>query len=616
MMKWSMILVVAAASCLSISCGPGGDDSGNPDNSGAELPLLDGLDTDADNQRLRFYVDTTQEAPGLFAFDPAQPEAGGVLVDGDMSLIRPHFAMIPSGTVDTSLGQISDYQTAHIYYTVWGTLPEDNPVANRATYGEQRRVSTDPAKLGDEPIPVSTTTLSAPVFTNSARFRAFNLRNPLESSVVVRSPYQGGWIRVRPSYDATREPDFFGEFVKVIGPVWGPDVQQNSGWLVANTDDDAQGGAGALKRLDDDLNEVGQVRYKDSGEVVENVQQTRYLQDFGDGSVLVALGINDDAVGDVWLYESSSEEGNAGTIASLQNQQGEPLLISAGALGIDDNDQSVAAPASNLTSVTNDAYYFAQGPGLVNLDWTKLFRIDHDGWAVYDHADYTSAETTTANVLSESDLAPFLLGLGGDRLFWSLGRQTEIVDVSSSDPTQWTRTPVDAPGGAAEATTVYAVTNGWVYYNTGDSEAVALNLDTGESVALDDARWIGASSSGSTSTLNGRVKQAGISEVFVLRDSQQLAAVAAANPLEGMVILGELDAPAEGVRLFGTAPGPHRLAQVENDDETFEVVYMNTRNKDSLRTLTPAPVVDWEMPLESGTSIDISASGTRPLGRF
>jgi hypothetical protein len=609
------MLALVAAICLSFSCGPGdGGPSGDPQT---QLPLVDGLDSDADNQRLRFYVDTSQNAPGLYAFDPAQPEQGGILVDEDLSLLQPHFTQLPSGTFDSANERFLDYQPAHLYYTVWGTPPSEDTFANPATYGEQRRISTDPATLEDGPVRVSTTTLSAPVLSNSARFRAYDLSDPLDSSLVIQTPGEG-WIRVRPSYDDTHAPDSFGDSVEVVSSVWGPEVRDNAGWLVFDTQANGDGDTGVLQRFDDELSSVGDVHYKDSGEVVKDVERAKYLNDFADGTVLVALGIGENAAGQVWLYESSSEPGNAGTIKSLLNQQGEPLIISFAALGIDENEDSVSPPASNLTSVNEDALYFAHGPGLVQQDWTRLFRVDRDGWAVYDHQDYASADgsSSTTNAFIESFLAPFLIEVGQNQLFWSLGGQNEIVDVSNPDPAQWTRTPIDAEGGEAEGTPVYATANGWVYYNSNDEEAVALNVDSGESVALDDARWIGASSSGSTTTLNGRAKQAGISEVFLLRQSTQLAAVEAANPLEGMVVLGELDTPPEEVRLFGADPGPHRLAQVEYDDDAFEVIYMNTRQENSLRALTAAPVTEWDKSLEGGSSVTISAAGTRPVGRF
>lgn len=272
MKKWSTIVAFMAATCVCISCGPsGGDDSGGQ----AELPLVDGLDSDADNQRLRFYVDTSQAAPGLYAFDPTQPEQG-VLVDDDLTLIQPHFALLPSGTLDVAGGSITDYQTAHVYYTVMGTPPEESPLSNPVMYGEQRRVSTDPAKLSEEPTPVSTTTLSSSVLSNSDRFRAYNLQTPLESSLVIRTPSQG-WVRVRPSYDATRDPDSFGESIEVVSTIWGPSVQRNAGWLVYDTEADDQGNSGVLQRFDDELAAVGAVRYADSGDIVKGVERAKYL---------------------------------------------------------------------------------------------------------------------------------------------------------------------------------------------------------------------------------------------------------------------------------------------------------------------------------------------------
>src|SRR5690554_6325452 len=98
MQKYSILLALLAASTFGVSCGGGGgDDSTRGANA---LPLVEGLQSDADNQRLLYYISTAQDAPGLYAYDPGQPEAGGILVDGDLSLRMPHAASLFGGELD------------------------------------------------------------------------------------------------------------------------------------------------------------------------------------------------------------------------------------------------------------------------------------------------------------------------------------------------------------------------------------------------------------------------------------------------------------------------------------------------------------------------------------
>lgn len=622
MQKYLILLAVLAASTFGVACGgDGGDDSGHGANA---LPLVEGLQSDADNQRLLYYISTAQEAPGLYAYDPSQPEAGGILVDGDLSLRMPHAASLFAGEIGPGGDTISDYYVSDIFYTAWGTPQTDDLMASPIMYGEQWRVSTDPATLGDGPVRVSSTTLNSAIIAQANRFHTFDILDPMNSSALIQST--DGWVRVRMGYDAGRPADTFGEDVKVVSPVWGPDVQTNAGWIVFDRAEDSSGREGVLRRLDDELQPVEEIRYKDSGEVVHGVKQAKYIHDRGDDTVFLAVGVEHSEWGEVYLYEGSDVPGDGGTIKRLLNKDGQPLVISFAPMGIDESGGvSVSPPASGLTSVQPSGFYFAQGPSMFDQRWTHLFRLDSDGWVAFDHEAHkppADSELLDQPYLA-SMLGGFLIEVAEDKLFWSLGENNEVVDVSSPDPAGWTRTPIKAAGGVAEGTTVFASANGWVYYNTGDDEAVLLNVDSGESVALKDAKWLGASSKAQIDALNSLQISRPISEVFLLQNGRKLAAVAAADPTAGMVPLGELAPNTEEVRLFGAASGPHRLAQVEYDDGTFEVVYMNTRRAESLKSLMPAPASDWSKPFsytvsgqQQHTQVDIFAADTRPLDGF
>jgi hypothetical protein len=102
---------------------------------------------------------------------------------------------------------------------------------------------------------------------------------------------------------------------------------------------------------------------------------------------------------------------------------------------------------------------------------------------------------------------------------------------------------------------------------------------------------VGASGRGEGTALSRRAKSE-IGEVFLLRDDGTVAAVSATQPDAGMVTLGQLNPVPENVTMFGTRPGPHQLMQVqyEGADDSYEVIYVNTLEADSLKHLMSEPV--------------------------
>ena len=72
-----------------------------------------------------------------------------------------------------------------------------------------------------------------------------------------------------------------------------------------------------------------------------------------------------------------------------------------------------------------------------------------------------------------------------------------------------------------------------------------------------------------------------LSEVFLWRNQE-----IAADPKAGLVILGELSGTPANVSMYGLAPGPHRLLQVEIPEwDEHRVYYVNTRQADSLTSV-------------------------------
>ena len=151
----------------------------------------------------------------------------------------------------------------------------------------------------------------------------------------------------------------------------------------------------------------------------------------------------------------------------------------------------------------------------------------------------------------------------------------------------------DSMFGQDISTPVLGARNGWIFYNrdTGigcaDRFAVANRLDGSDQVVIADASWVGASSTGTAPSAT-QLDAMEVSEVFMLRNGTELAAVNAAMPAAGAVRLGQLPDSADQVRMYGLAPGPHRLLQAVSSGapETLDVLYVNTRQEDSLRVIS------------------------------
>lgn len=79
-----------------------------------------------------------------------------------------------------------------------------------------------------------------------------------------------------------------------------------------------------------------------------------------------------------------------------------------------------------------------------------------------------------------------------------------------------------------------------------------------------------------------------VSEIFLFNEEYELAAVSAADPEAGMVNFGRIPNSATEVRMYGTAPGPHRLLQTHlpGSPDIYEVIHVDTRDKDSMRVVT------------------------------
>jgi len=152
---------------------------------------------------------------------------------------------------------------------------------------------------------------------------------------------------------------------------------------------------------------------------------------------------------------------------------------------------------------------------------------------------------------------------------------------------------------------------GWFFYNREANQsdyAVAIKVDGSKRLELKDCTWIGASTSGKAQYTGGSFSSLEPSEVFMACNNRKIAAIDANDPLAGRVILGSLGEPAESIAMGRTAPGPNRLIRVVYNDERYEVLYANTREKDSLKHLMASPA--------SEDSVGSLAGQTAPVNGF
>lgn len=612
-------LLITAITTGVVACG-GGSDESDLRGGAIELPILDGLEGDANNQRRLFFTSSAEGSQGLYAFNPRTPELGAELVDDQIELMAFHFDSVHGAIVKTNTQTVEDFHISQIFYAARAKDDETGGSMPPFMRGELRRVSTDPEPDVVVPTRVGASEESAGVLAQTKRFIHFDLQHPMNTSFVHSGIKQDSWVRVQLDDEPTVEPAVFGKDVEVISWVTDLNTSLETGWLVANKKDE-----GKLERVDVSLESVAPVRFKESGEEVKGVTAGQPIHQLESGEQLLVLSFGGDGeTGDLYIYETDGSAGDGGTIRALLNSAGEKLVFAYIALV-----EGLALPSSELSVTHQGAFFFASGPSMFNSTWTRLYRIDSQGWSFFEHS--RPGSTGTMDSLIYSRLGQFMMDAGADGIIWSLGGNIERVKAPGADVSTWTREVLDDKTGGEHNSPVVGVRDGWIFYN-GEQEgerksidiAVALNVRDKQRVVLKNAEWIGASASGKGSYL-GRQIGIELSEVFVLRNGRELAAVSAADPTRGAVILGELPASTDKVTMYGVGSGPHRLIGIKHKNKAYEVAYVNTRESDSLVPLMDKPAVDWREKVEytkfgstNKDTMELSVSGeyTRPLNLF
>ncbi|MBU72999.1 hypothetical protein [Spongiibacter sp.] len=263
--------------------------------------------------------------------------------------------------------------------------------------------------------------------------------------------------------------------------------------------------------------------------------------------------------GTLWRYNESLQP----SLVQLTNDAGEPLELPSSVTGLS------RFPEARHTAVHGDTVFFGIAD-IFDLNQQHLYRINGDQWD-YLAEDQESLGFSTGFITTSSQRVA--ASVGNKVISWNHdGTAPELVDESSAT---WLGIMTEALGSR----------DGWIFFNRADingkDHAVAAKIDGSDTVAVPNAQWIGASSTGNGDSVSN-IKE--LSEVFMWRGNDILA-TSAADPKAGLMRLGTLATTPENVTMYGLAPGPHRLIQVHTSNDSADVYYANTRETDSLHNI-------------------------------
>ena len=642
-------LVITCSTAL-LACGGGGSGATNNNSNGSgsnnsitdkiptttSLPTLDGLSNDAGKSYPLLYIDTPPSnnipndfpvfaKPRLMAYDPSSDTT--TIRDGNLSLpalvsssIFP--LALHSAAVDASDGTVSNYQIDNVAY-VQGDLSLIPLPA------ELMKININ---NNHEPVQVSN---EKPETEALHQMVAFNLAKPEKSQYVypakedTATKHQYKLITL--DTDATEPAKKFGEGFSVQTPLTHTKTDGPFGWLIADQNQDdclalventQLTQARCIPNASDNSNVV---LVQDGDMFTSNISG---IYPLNNGTILAVpkksgSGDSMTVITTLWFYEYG-QQGEVGKLHLLKNSDGKNLETSG--LSIFSPNQAGLAVSKN-----GDTLYLAAGDGGIGallgggnpsnpLD-IKLQAFLHKitttpgniGWETIWHKGGSILDETSEPTI----LGDFLVD-AGNQLLWEInekliaisldGQQETILDGRKSSGSSLIRGAFVTPIGVVSEA-------GWFFYNREDQHsdfATAVKVDGSQRLELKNCTWLGASTNGQAQYVGGNFASLQPSEVFMACNKEELAAVDANDPLNGRVILGKLPKKAESIQMGKTTPGPHRLLLVSYKDnqanDSYEVVYVNTRQSNSLKHLMDEPA-----------SEDRSGSGhrvTRPVDGF
>lgn len=486
------------------------------------------------------------------------------------------------------------------------------------------RVSTDPSiPINNlQPVQVSSET-SGELASAMRRILQFDLTDPDNTALAYSNQVQNDahpieWKMVQLGDSDQTVPQPFPSHYTVVTTVRDiSDTAKPGGWLVIDINADQ-----TLKQVNLIGKEARPV-HDQNGNEITNIKFVDMIGgEHSDGSQFISItfddgnpnpGDDDDPLqGELWYFKRNDNP-NANSIARpLLNSDGEKLHFDMKFLGL-----GAAVPNEEyIVTHEGDIYFFKhEGMGFFDLG-AVLYRANKTGWEKLhgetidilgdlDEDDDISFEDLFDMFDQDVDLekgGPLVTA--GDYLVWATGDELKSWHIPTGALNVLDDMDRHHDGSIPPKVTVSDISmtalgsrDGWVFYNRtlGDLSnlskpvrteyAVAVRIDDpGTEINIANARWIGASSSG-TSSDDTKISRMELSEVFLISENGDLGAVSAANPPQGMVKLGNLSNVKEAA-LQGLAPGPYRLVRIKHDNNEEEVVFVNTREKNSLVRLT------------------------------
>ncbi|WP_111657688.1 hypothetical protein [Isoalcanivorax indicus] len=573
MKRIAFLSIMAAAGAL-VACGGGGsgDGSGGPSGGGGQggdtLPVLSGLAGDADNQDYLYYTVAIEGSEGLYAVDPQNP-ASPLLVDAGLAegLTGPNFDYerlvfpIHEATITVD-GGIADFRVVQVFYG--DGMNHFPPLSESLGY---QRVSTDTGVPMPSPVSVSSAPGGIP-FQQGAFFQ-FDLNDALGTLILYRR--LDDWLQISVGDGGQVAPLEMDADHEPVATVLDAGAAAGGGYLVVDT-----GNNNRLLRLDVALDVVGAVNA--GGAVLEEVTSVQPLgSPLADGSQYLVIGIDEEQA-TLWRYQPGGA--GAGTVEPVLSASGEPYGFPVAVFGqIDPVRGSAALPPAEHIATHDGVLFFKLGEFLLFNETFDLVRVEGTSWSLVEEVNDTQGPFLVA---TENGIA---LATPTEIIAWNIdGSGRRVLDADDR-----------SIFGQEIENDFFAIGGGWLFYNRSQGfpeirVAAAVRLDGSESLNLHDARWVGASTDGTAAAVD-QLSLLSASEVFLLRDNGELAALSSADPRAGAVTLGNLPEGSVGARLFGLAPGPYRLVQSRrdggSDPDEFDVLYVDTRTAGSLVRLTP-----------------------------
>lgn len=600
MHRYVALIFVCVALGLS-ACGDGGDQDPwkNPNDpnfpgvpklpDATELKFLDGLPSDITLDRYLYYISTQEDGPGLYAYRPSTDDI--TYVDPEVDLYTlPFVHMLPQGKIHAD-NRVSEYRAGGVMYA---TIGEDPDYANIMQH-EYHYVSSDPDD-GATPHRISSTQSHASAGMEG--LFSYDLED-LKLTSFLQGLTDG--LRFDLGMDANT-PAIEAPKGRVLMSSVADDLHTHAYWLYIKDNGD-------LVFYDRDFQNSYPVVDADSGDPLTDVRQpTQYIEAVGRDGFLVGISFEIDDPEDeeearektgaayiITAPEDGESEGHAKRVLNAENAT---LRFSPTLGGI-----GLMRPSEQLMYTREDAIIFAAGDDIFSIlgssdeDGVLLTRVDVDGtWSrLVITEDIEGAEFGGINFGSLMGLPDLLIPLEGNKAFWAPGNEPEIIEITGKNPDNWKRTALDPMLPSPESTRIPKSANGWVYYQhtTVKPGAIAYNTQSDAIIHLPETEWVGASTNGNADSV-GTVSQFDITEVFALTGDNQLIAVNAANPDAGMVVLGELPSSTKEVAFRGLGMAPRRLARVEHDNNSYEVIAVDTTKAGSLKHLHDTPVTTWE----------------------